>query len=584
MSQLNQGTALLTAAADRQELAELNLVASNRAKSAAANEAMLHYSIGAIALLPEEAWHTQYALSLSLHNNAAEAASLTGNFAEAQQYISLVEHHAHSHPDKTAITVTQIRIHVAEQKMSEAIAYGLQALTRLGLTIPQNPTPADFEQSLADTVALIPSAGPNALLELPPMTDLAANAALQILTVMGPVAFIANPPLHPMLVFAQVQHSIRFGNADLSAIAYCAYGLLLNAVLQDYQQGYTFSGLGLELAARFNSKAVTVQTDCIAAIFTHHWVNHLNVALPLYETSILAGLEAGDYDFTAWSYFHQGLTNYLLGTNLTDLESIVHQNSLAIASIQQAVQLNSAQVIHQAVQNLQGEAADPLVLSGKVIDETVHLKKIQTLNDATALYCLHFCKLQLAYLLGDYPSAAEQITLGLPYAPAVVGIAILPVQLLYTVLTQLALYTEQTTAEQAETLNTVQAHQAQMQKWADHAAMNCQHRVDLIQAEQYRIAGQYHLAADAYDDAIAGAKANGYIQEEALANELAAKFYLSRDKEKFATVYMQAAYYGYARWGAKVKTDSLEQQYIKLLQPILQSSTPYVGAFNPRIK
>jgi hypothetical protein len=43
-------------------------------------------------------------------------------------------------------------------------------------------------------------------------------------------------------------------------------------------------------------------------------------------------------------------------------------------------------------------------------------------------------------------------------------------------------------------------------------------------------------------DAIASAKTNGFIQDEALANELAAKFYLEWGKEQFAAIYMQAAY------------------------------------------
>ena len=73
--------------------------------------------------------------------------------------------------------------------------------------------------------------------------------------------------------------------------------------------------------------------------------------------------------------------------------------------------------------------------------------------------------------------------------------------------------------------------------------------------------GQKVEAIDLYDLAIAGAKANGYVQEEALANELAAKFYLDWGKEKFAASYIQEAYYSYAYWGAKAKVADLERRY-----------------------
>lgn len=78
-----------------------------------------------------------------------------------------------------------------------------------------------------------------------------------------------------------------------------------------------------------------------------------------------------------------------------------------------------------------------------------------------------------------------------------------------------------------EFLSQVAANQAQMQKWAHHAPMNFQHKFDLLTAEGYRVAGNFPKAIELYDRAIQLATINGYIQEEALANELAAKFYVT---------------------------------------------------------
>ena len=100
--------------------------------------------------------------------------------------------------------------------------------------------------------------------------------------------------------------------------------------------------------------------------------------------------------------------------------------------------------------------------------------------------------------------------------------------------------------------------------------MNFAHKCDLIRAEMQRILGHKAEAIDLYDRAISGAKENSFIQEEALANELAAKFYLKCGKEKIAAGYMQEAYYCYAHWGAKAKVDDLEKRYPQLLAPILQ--------------
>jgi len=100
------------------------------------------------------------------------------------------------------------------------------------------------------------------------------------------------------------------------------------------------------------------------------------------------------------------------------------------------------------------------------------------------------------------------------------------------------------------------------------------HKWQLVAAQRATVLGQRAEAMDLYDASIAGAKVHGYIQEEALATELASKFYLSLDKEKIATLYIQAAYYCYSRWGAKAKIIHLEKLYPQFLTPILFQSTP----------
>ena len=100
---------------------------------------------------------------------------------------------------------------------------------------------------------------------------------------------------------------------------------------------------------------------------------------------------------------------------------------------------------------------------------------------------------------------------------------------------------------------------------------NFQHKYDLVAAEKCRVLGDFTQAIELYDRAISGAKTNEFIHEEAIANEVTAKFYLEWGKKKIAAVYMQSAYYGYLRWGATAKTTQLAQIYPQLLAPIFQA-------------
>jgi hypothetical protein len=132
------------------------------------------------------------------------------------------------------------------------------------------------------------------------------------------------------------------------------------------------------------------------------------------------------------------------------------------------------------------------------------------------------------------------------------------------------MYLYLSTLEQEKVLLKVKANQEKMQNWANYAPVNFLHKFHLVEAEKARILGQKIEAIEYYDKAIVGARDSEYLQEEALANELTARFYLSWGKEKVAASYILEAYYCYARWGATTKVDDLEKRYPQLLKPILQ--------------
>src|ERR1700751_2098410 len=66
---------------------------------------------------------------------------------------------------------------------------------------------------------------------------------------------------------------------------------------------------------------------------------------------------------------------------------------------------------------------------------------------------------------------------------------------------------------------------------------------------------------DLYERAIRSARANSFVHNEALANELAARFYETRGFETVAHAYLRSAWYCYHRWGATGKLGQLEELY-----------------------
>ena len=85
VNQLNRGAALITSRDEREQLAELNLIAGKRAKASTAYASALTYLAAGRALLPEDSWERRYELTFALEYHRAECELLTGDLAAAEE-------------------------------------------------------------------------------------------------------------------------------------------------------------------------------------------------------------------------------------------------------------------------------------------------------------------------------------------------------------------------------------------------------------------------------------------------------------------------------------------------------------------
>jgi signal transduction histidine kinase len=244
--------------------------------------------------------------------------------------------------------------------------------------------------------------------------------------------------------------------------------------------------------------------------------------------------------------------------------------SKVITQLQQTTPLYYLQPYHQAVLHLLGRSKNLLLLKGEIYDEELMLPVHQQANDRPAIYHLHINKVMLCYLFGEYNQAIKNADIAAQYIDGVPGTYITVLLPFYDSLARLAVYHFSQINEQGSILSKVQNNQDKIKNWANYAPMNHLQKFYLVEAERYRVIGNNLEAMDYYDRAIATAKENEYLNEEALAHELAAKFYLEWGKENIAQLYLTNAYYTYARWGSSAKVNDLEKQYPELLAPIFE--------------
>ncbi|MCD8486702.1 MAG: AAA family ATPase [Desertifilum sp.] len=571
VNQLNMGMGLLVQPSAREELTHFNLLAAHKAKAATAYTAALNYLNIGMQLLEFECWQNQYDLTLAIYQEAAEVAYLSSQFEQMQAFIDGVLQNARTLLDKIPVYDVKLHACMARNHLLEAIQTGLQVLQLLGLQFPENPHPSEIQAQLQATLANLGDRSPLDLLSLPQMSDRSTQAALQILSGMAPCAYQAAPLLLPLIVSQQVNLSIQYGNSALSAPSYAYFGVIVCGVLEDIETGYAFGQLALSLLNQPQMKPIQARTTFVTNAGVLHWREPVRNTLDSLQSAYTLALETGDLEFAALSTYIYAYHAYLSAAELSVLEQEIASYSQVLWQLKQKTSLNLQQILHQAILHLMEPTEQPAQLIGAVYNEQQMLPQHQQVNDTTAIFYLYFHKLVLSYLFEQVAQAVENADIAETYINGVTANFVVAPFYFYDALAHLASWNQTLEPERHRLLDRIERDRQKMQKWAHYAPANHQHKRDLIEAEWHRVFGDKAQAIEYYDRAIASAKAHEFLQEEAIANELAAKFYLDWGKERLAQTYLIDAYYCYARWGATAKVNQLEQTYPTLLAPILQS-------------
>ena len=570
---LNLGSGLITDEKEREKLAQFNLLAGKKAKLSAAYEPAFDYLKSGIRMLQENCWQVQYDLTLSLHEEGTEAAFLCGDYEKMGDLAEIVLQSAKSLLDKIKVYEIKIQAYAAQHKLLDAIKIGLDVLNLLGITFPQNPTKLNLLVAYLRTRFALVGKQAELLINLPEMTDPYQLAVLRIGPSMGISLYFAAPELVPFVAFLGVNQFVKYGNAPESGFFYNSYGFILCGGIGDIKRGFEFGKLGLRLSEKHNAKSADVRAQFVFNCFIKHWKRHTRESLEPFKTGFQKGLEIGDLEYAASNAYIYSYYSYFTGIELLTVEQNLSKYNDAIKKLEQKTFLIYNQRAWQVVLNLMGYNEDPTILTGDVFDEKRILKRYQEENDRSGTCGLYLDKLILCYLFQQYDRAANNAGNAEKHLVALTSMVPFVVFHFYDSLAQLALFSEPPKINQKQILRKVAKSQKKMKKWAYHAPMNHLHKWQLVEAERARVLGKDEKAISFYDQSIAGAKENQYIQEEALANELAARFYLEKGETETARKYMTEARYCYDHWGAKAKVDHLDINYPELLAVVSAKTT-----------
>ena len=561
INHLNIGRKLVTQRAEKDTLIQYNLKAGQKAKASTAYEPAYNFLTIGTEFIDKNTWDKHYNMALRTFTELVEVSYLSARFDEMQRNASIVENNAKDLLDKLRVFEIKIAAYLAQNKMLEGVNNMREALKLVGVKLPQKPGKLNVLAAIIKTKLLMRGKKIDDLKSLNRMEDPYKQAAMRIIASGSSAAYYAMPSIFPLLIIKMVELSIKYGNYRLSSPGYCTYGLIIIRGLGDINNGYQWGKFSLDLQGIVEGGPQhKAQLNAVYNAFIQHQKEHLKNTLPGFLSGYQSGIENGQVEFACACVLMYDLYALLLGKELGGLNKEMRKYTEVTRKFNQERHFRNNEMRRQVVLNLLGEVEDLTVLTGEAANEEEWARQYEEANDSTGQCMMYIFKMMLCYLFNDVEGVLVNEAKAQKHLD---GIAGLYLQSSYYLFSSLALLQDAANNPDklSKHLSKVKANQKKVAKMMKFAPMNHAQKYWLVEAERARIEGNDQAAMKYYDDAIKHAKENEFVNDEALANELAAKFYLARNMNKFASLYFIDATYANQKWGAKAKVEQLRADY-----------------------
>ncbi|MDM8524029.1 response regulator [Desulfococcaceae bacterium HSG8] len=448
----------------------------------------------------------------------------------------------------------------------EAIRAGEKGLNLLEIDLPS-------DSDLQEAIDLeIDRAGKNLgereiadLISTPEMKIPEMKTAMRLLMNLTVPACFYKPKLCSWIFAKMANLSLRYGHAPESS-GYAGYGWVLVCEKKDYRAGAAFGLLGTEVSEKFSEPAYLCRACFSVSAFLNHWLRHIRWGESFNNRGYQAGMESGDTRYAGYILgFNRSVNGFYQGKNLGRLLADIKDFSQLCRETESRLANDMISGCQLAVSNLGGLSAEKFSFTTGKTTERKYLSGCRSRKNFPAMANYHLLKSVVLYLYRKPADAYESILRAEKFLNVIQGTISIAEHNFYTSLILAGLHSESSEIDQKEYRKEIIANQEQMKTWSENCPENFLHKYLLVQAELNRISGKWEEAVLLYDRAIESAGENEFIQNEALANELASKFWMMRGNEEIARLYMKMAHYGYRLWGAKRKAKDLETEHPYLL-------------------
>lgn len=562
LNQLNRGATLITSPGERERLAELNLLAGKRSKESTAFPSALAYLVAGTALLSEDAWERQHELTFALELHRAECEFLTGLLIEAEERLKALYCQALTSVEHAAIACLGVDLYTTLGQTGRAVAVGLDYLRHLGVEWSPHPADEDVRREYERMWSLLGSRAIEELIDLPLMTDANSLATVDVLIKATPAALFSDWNLHCLFLCRTVNLSLEHGNSDASCLAYTFIATVLGPRFGKYDAAYRFGCSGLQLVEKHGLDRFKARVYLVFGNLVNPWARHVRMGPPFLRRSFEIAQQTGDLNCAVYCRQHL-ITNLLACGNTLDEVQREAEAGLELAHrarFSQIVEFITPQL--GLIRTLRGLTPVFGYIDHVGFDEQGFEKGLEADPSlAITACCFWLHKLEARFFAGDHAASVAAATNAERFLRSLPFFLERAEYHFYAALARAARYDAVGAGERVQYLDALVAHSRQLQEWAENCPENFEDRSALVSAEIARIEGRELDATNLYEQAIRSAQANGFVHHEALASELASRFYAARGFEIAAHGYLRNARHCYLRWGAHGKVRQLDELF-----------------------
>ncbi|QRM45827.1 AAA family ATPase [Rhizobium sp. BG4] len=550
----------LVSDSERLSVANVLLAAGERAKLASAYTAAQSYFEKGLSVLDRRDDGSR-PLRFKLDVGIAECNIVNGQLRAAEERLIGLMEGTDEFAERASVICLTVLLFFSTGRNVEAVDTGVRFLADAGIGWPVQPSHTDVVSEFEELHRLLVNQPIEELVDYPPMTDPHIMACMAVMTEVFPAAYAVDRRLMEFLLLRMTVLSLRHGLCDSSSVAFSALNMALGVQFGDYSTAYKFGELSRKLVDQGLASRYKARVYSLFAGFAVPWIKPLAVSAPLTEEAFNISTATGDMAFAAYNARNHITHELMSGKPLAEVQERAEDSIAFARSIELGLPHEKFFSQARLIRRLRGlETA----ANGEL--DAWASGNAEPQPGTAMMICYHWVfRLIEHYLTEDFASAQLAAARVEPIKWAMRSSIEEAEYEFYAGLTAAALAgREEKRRTRKPNLDALRRHHARLTEWTKGCEVTFACRTTLLAAELARLEGRNPDAQGLYEDAIRTAKANGFMQVEAIASELAGSCYMTQGLDIAADAYLKRAREMYLRWGTLAKVRLLDLRFINL--------------------